>query len=243
MTPDVKAAINKAAPIFLKNKFVFILLKKHRRCHGKRLETEKFLLQKGRAHWHNATPFQFAMQKLPRAFYDRDTRLVARELLGKYLVHVSAGVERIGRIVETEAYLGPHDLAAHSSKGLTARTRVMFGPPGHAYVYLIYGMYFCMNVVTQPEGIASAVLLRAVEPVKNVDGRTQGPGLLCRALHIDKAQNGRDLTSEDFYIADTGSHKKPGIVKRPRIGVDYAGHWARRLLRFYVKGSDYVSKP
>jgi DNA-3-methyladenine glycosylase len=182
------------------------------------------------------------MHKLQRDFYDRDTVEVAKDLLGKYLVHVSGGVERVGRIVEVEAYLGPHDLAAHSSKGLTPRTRIMFGPPGHAYVYLIYGIYHCMNVVTQAEGTASAVLLRALEPVKNIEGRTQGPGLLCRAMHVDKRQNGHDLTSNDLYIADGGSHRKVTIVKRPRIGVDYAGHWARRLLRFYVKGSEYVSK-
>ena len=97
------------------------------------------------------------MRKLRRSFYDRDTVLVARDLLGKHLVHVSRGVERIGRIVEVEAYLGPHDLAAHSSRGLTERTKVMFGPPGHAYVYLIYGMYHCMNVVTERDGHASAV--------------------------------------------------------------------------------------
>ncbi len=121
------------------------------------------------------------MQKLPRTFYDRDTILVAQELLGKWLVHKSGGVERIGKIVEVEAYLGEHDLAAHSSKGLTERTKTMFGPPGHAYVYFIYGMHHCMNVVTEREGHASAVLLRAVEPVKNLAGRTQGPGLLCRA--------------------------------------------------------------
>src|ERR1700744_4210564 len=102
------------------------------------------------------------MHKLPRAFYDRDPILVARELLGKCLIHRTPGVERIGQIVEVEAYLGPHDLAAHSSKGLTQRTRVMFGPPGFAYVYLIYGMHHCMNVVTEREGQASAVLLRAV---------------------------------------------------------------------------------
>ena len=102
-------------------------------------------------------------QKLPRAFYERDTVLVARELLGKHLIHRSEGIERVGRIVEVEAYLGPHDRAAHSSKGLTARTKVMFGPPGHAYVYMIYGIYYCINVVTQPEGQASAVLLRALE--------------------------------------------------------------------------------
>ncbi|MGZ5227824.1 MAG: DNA-3-methyladenine glycosylase, partial [Burkholderiales bacterium] len=143
------------------------------------------------------------MHKLAREFYDRDTIEVAKDLLGKYLVHVSGGRERIGRIVEAEAYLGPHDLAAHSAKGLTPRTRVMFGPPGHAYVYLIYGMYHCMNVVTQEEGKASAVLLRAVEPVRNIEGRTQGPGLLCKAMGIDKKLNGHDLLSDNFYIADT----------------------------------------
>jgi DNA-3-methyladenine glycosylase len=183
------------------------------------------------------------MRKLARAFYDRDTIAVAQALLGKCLVHRSEGVERIGRIVEAEAYLGPHDLAAHSSKGLTPRTRTMFGPPGHAYVYLIYGIYHCMNVVTQPEGVASAVLLRALEPVTNVDGRTQGPGLLCRAMHIDKRLNGHDLTSDDFFIADDGFPERFRIAKRPRIGVEYAGyHWARRLLRFYIDGSRYVSR-
>jgi len=183
------------------------------------------------------------MQKLPRTFYDRDTIAVARELLGKYLVHASGGVERIGRIVEAEAYLGPHDRAAHSARGLTERTKIMFGPPGHAYVYLIYGMYYCMNVVTQPEGVAAAVLLRAVEPVQNIDGRTQGPGLLCRAMHIDNRLNGHDLLSNDFYLADRGTPADFAIVKRPRIGVDYAGPWAKRLLRFYIKGNPYVSRP
>ena len=183
------------------------------------------------------------MQKLPRTFYDRDTIVVARELLGKHLVHLSDGVERIGRIVEVEAYLGPHDLAAHSARGLTERTKIMFGPPGHAYVYLIYGMYHCMNVVTQPEGMASAVLLRAVEPIRNVEGRTQGPGLLCQALHIDRRLNGHDLLSDDFFIADPGEPTGFAIVKRPRIGVDYAGPWAKKLLRFYIKGNPFVSRP
>ena len=135
------------------------------------------------------------MRRLPRSFYNRDTIVVARELLGKYVVHQSRGVKRIGRIVEVEAYLGPHDLAAHSARGLTDRTKVMFGPPGHAYVYLIYGMYYCMNVVTEREGHASAVLLRALEPVKNVEGRTCGPGLLCKAMRIDKRLNAHDLLS------------------------------------------------
>src|SRR6476620_6304552 len=114
-------------------------------------------------------------KKLPRSFYAReDTLLVARELIGLQLVHDDGVKKRIGRIVECEAYMGPEDLAAHSSRGLTKRTEVMFGPPGHAYVYLIYGMYWCMNFVTQEEGKASAVLLRALEPVKNVEGKTNG---------------------------------------------------------------------
>ncbi len=183
------------------------------------------------------------MRKLPREFYDRDTRLVARELLGKLLVHVSGGVEKIGRIVETEAYLGPHDRAAHSARGLTKRTAVMFGPPGRAYVYMIYGMYFCMNVVTEREGHASAVLLRALEPVRNVTEKTKGPGLLCRAMGIDRSLNDHDLLSDDFYIAADNSPEKIAIVKRPRIGVDYAGHWAKRHLRFYIKGNPYISRP
>ena len=183
------------------------------------------------------------MRKLPRSFYDRETIVVARELLGKYLVHDVRGVERIGRIVEVEAYLGPHDLAAHSARGLTERTKVMFGPPGHAYVYLIYGMYYCMNVVTEREGHASAVLLRALEPVKNLSGRTQGPGLLCNALRIDKRLNAYDLLSDDFYITAPPKADPFTIVKRPRVGVDYAGHWAKRHLRFYIKGNPFVSRP
>jgi DNA-3-methyladenine glycosylase len=179
------------------------------------------------------------MRTLPRSFYDRDTILVARELLGKYLVYA----DRVGRIVEVEAYLGPHDLAAHSSRGLTERTKVMFGPPGHAYVYMIYGMYYCMNVVTEREGHASAVLLRAVEPVRNVRGKTQGPGLLCKAMGIDKRLNAHDLLSDDFYIAAPPKTEAFTIVKRPRVGVDYAKHWAKRHLRFYIKGNPFVSRP
>lgn len=183
------------------------------------------------------------MEKLERTFYDRETLRVAKELLGKYLIHRSDGVERIGRIVEVEAYLGPHDLAAHSARGLTERTKIMFGPPGHAYVYLIYGIHCCMNVVTEREGQAAAVLLRALEPVKNIEDRTQGPGLLCRAMQIDRRLNGQDLQSDRLYIAAEPEDKPPVIVKRPRIGVDYAGHWARRLLRFYIRGNPFVSKP
>jgi DNA-3-methyladenine glycosylase len=184
-----------------------------------------------------------AVQKLPRAFYDRDTVVVARELLGKWLVHVSGGIERVGRIVEVEAYLGPHDLAAHSSKGLTERTKTMFGPPGHAYVYFIYGMYYCMNVVTEREGHASAVLLRALEPVKNLEGKTSGPGLLCRAMGIDRRLNAHNLLSDDFFIAAPDAPEKFAIIKRPRVGVEYAKHWAKRHLRFYIKSNLFVSRP
>jgi DNA-3-methyladenine glycosylase len=183
------------------------------------------------------------MRKLPRSFYDRDTIVVAKELLGKLLVHQSPGVKRTGKIVEVEAYLGPHDLAAHSAKGLTGRTKVMFGPPGHAYVYLIYGMHHCMNVVTERAGHASAVLLRAIEPVENVHGRTCGPGLLCRAMNIDRRLNAQDLLSDDFFIAEPSEITPFAIVKRPRIGVDYAKHWAKRHLRFYIKGNPFVSRP
>jgi DNA-3-methyladenine glycosylase len=182
------------------------------------------------------------MKKLLRPFYDRDTVTVAKELLGKYLVHVHQGTEQVGKIIEVEAYLGPHDLAAHSARGLTERTKVMFGPPGHAYVYLIYGMYHCMNVVTEKEGHASAVLIRAVEPVKNIELKTKGPGLLCKAMNINKKQNGIDLLSDVFYICEGTQSDSFTIVKKPRIGVDYAKHWAKRLLRFYIKDNPFVSK-
>jgi DNA-3-methyladenine glycosylase len=179
---------------------------------------------------------------LPRAFYDRDTIVVAHELLGKYLVHVTHGVERMGRIVEVEAYLGPQDRAAHSARGVTERTKVMFGPAGHAYVYFIYGMYHCMNVVTEGEGHGAAVLLRALEPVRNIKGRTCGPGLLCNALKIDKRLNAHDLLSNNFYIAASLKAEPFVIVTRPRIGVAYAGTWAKRRLRFYIRGNTFVSR-
>ena len=180
---------------------------------------------------------------LPREFYDRDARDVALDLLGTHLVHRDDSGLRIGRIVEVEAYLGPHDRAAHSARGRTKRTEVMFGPPGFAYVYLIYGIHCCMNVVTGPEGTAAAVLVRALEPVAGIAARTNGPGLLCGALGIDRRHNGLDLTGDElFIVADPGA-PLPRITRRARIGVDYAGHWARRLLRFYITGNAWVSRP
>lgn len=205
-------------------------------------EVKGMFIADAASHFPVAIGYRQAMRILPRSFYDRDTIEVARELLGKCPVHRSRGVERIGRIVEVEAYLGSHDLAAHSAKGLTDRTRVMFGAPGFAYVYLIYGMYYCMNVVTEPEGHGAAVLVRAIEPVKNIEGRTQGPGLLCRAMDIDKRLNAHDLLSDDFCIEAESRAVSWKIVRRPRVGVDYAGYWATRHLRFYLKGNPYVSR-
>ncbi|OGB22682.1 MAG: 3-methyladenine DNA glycosylase [Burkholderiales bacterium RIFCSPLOWO2_02_FULL_57_36] len=182
------------------------------------------------------------LRKLPRTFYARGTLQVAEDLLGTLLVHRINGVSRVGRIVEVEAYLGAHDLAAHSSKGMTKRTQVMFGPPGFSYVYLIYGMHHCMNVVTEPEGHGAAVLIRALEPVQHVCGNTRGPGILCKAMGIDLRLNAHDLESDDFYIAAPIAKKSFSIVRRPRIGVAYAGEWATQPLRFYIDGSDFISR-
>jgi DNA-3-methyladenine glycosylase len=180
--------------------------------------------------------------KLSRSFYSRPTLRVARELIGMHLVHRDGEARRVGRIVETEAYQGPADLAAHSSRGLTPRTRVMFGPPGHAYVYLIYGFWNCLNVVTREEGTPHAVLLRALEPVANLDERTWGPGLLCKAMNIDRRLNGTDLCGDTLWIErPPAAALRPRIARAPRIGVDYAGDWAMKPWRFYDRASSCVS--
>jgi len=183
------------------------------------------------------------MHPLPREFYVQDTTQVAQALLGCLLIHRIRGAMRIGRIVETEAYLGKHDLAAHSSKGLTPRTRIMYGPAGYAYVYLIYGIHHCMNVVTEIPGQGSAVLIRALEPVQGITASTRGPGLLCKAMEIDLKLNGHDLCSPDFFIAAPSTIHTLSIISRPRIGVTYAGEWAHKLLRFYIEGNNFVSRP
>jgi DNA-3-methyladenine glycosylase len=182
------------------------------------------------------------MHALRRPFYDRDAEAVARDLLGMLLAHRVGDALRVGRIVETEAYLGPHDLASHSSRGRTPRTAVMFGPPGHAYVYLIYGLHHCLNVVTGAEGHAAAVLLRALEPVANIEGATQGPGRLCRALGIDRRHNGLDLVGDDLFIASPERREPFDIIARPRVGVGYAGQWAEKPLRFSIRGNAFVSR-
>jgi DNA-3-methyladenine glycosylase len=187
-----------------------------------------------------------AERKLPRSFYAReDTLLVARELIGMHLVHEDASGRSVGRIVETEAYLGPEDLAAHSSRGRTQRTEVMFGAPGHAYVYFIYGFWNCMNVVTAREGVPHAILLRALEPIQGITDKTWGPGLLCRAMRIDRTLNGADLCGDRLWIERPRRSRAPSVPVRigtsPRIGVDYAGHWAKRPWRFFDRASSYVS--
>jgi DNA-3-methyladenine glycosylase len=182
------------------------------------------------------------MNCLPRGFYARDAVEVARDLLGKHLVHKVDGVERVGRIVEVEAYLGVGDRASHAGRGMTPRTRVMFGPPGHAYVYLIYGMHHCMNVVCASDGEAAAVLLRALEPVSDLEGRTNGPALLCRAMGIERSLTGHDLLTPELHLRAPNDERSFRIARRRRVGVDYAGVWARRLLRFYISRNAWVSK-
>lgn len=159
-----------------------------------------------------------------------------------HLVHEHGGRVQRARIVETEAYLGPRDLAAHSARGLTPRTAVMYGPPGRAYVYFIYGFWNCLNVVTGAPGTPQAVLLRALEPVAGVSERTSGPGLLCRALGIDRRLNGQDLLGNVLWLerAPRGA-SAVRIARATRIGVDYAGAWALKPWRFYDAHSAYVS--
>jgi len=180
---------------------------------------------------------------IARGFYNRPALEVARELLGQRLVVTAGGQRRGGIIVETEAYVGAHDLACHASKGRTRRTEVMFGPPGHAYVYLVYGMHHCFNAVTGPEGEAAAVLVRAVAPGEGLEGRTDGPGRLCRAFGLSRAQDGWDLCGSSGVWVEEGEGVPRRLVERgPRVGVAYAGAWADKPYRFWVKGSPFVSR-
>lgn len=182
-------------------------------------------------------------QALHRDFYHRDPRVVAVELLGKWLIHEPIGqAPMVARIVETEAYLGPHDKAAHSTKGRTARTEVMFGEPGHAYIYLIYGMHHCFNVVTQAAGQASAVLFRAVEPVSGISLATHGPGRLCKAMHINRELNGTDLCTGPLWLADAPGLPYSAIQAGPRVGIDYAEEWVNAPLRYCIANHPQLSR-
>jgi DNA-3-methyladenine glycosylase len=179
---------------------------------------------------------------LDPGFFDRDTVAVARDLLGKVLVRELDGRRLWGRLVEVEAYLGPDDLAAHSSGGRRSpRNEVMYGSPGHAYVYFTYGMHFCLNFVTREAGVPQAVLVRALEPGPGVD-RCSGPGLVCRALRIDRSANGLPLRRPDIYVVDDLTPPRR-IYATPRVGIAGSGlRWERRLLRFCVD-SPNLSRP
>jgi DNA-3-methyladenine glycosylase len=206
------------------------------------------------------------MTKLPRKFYNQPTLKVAKLLLGKFLVRKIGKRKVVGKIVETEAYVGPKDLASHASRGKTPRTEVMFGPPGHAYVYLIYGLNYCFNIVTERKDYPAAVLIRAVEPIEGIDlmcqhrksikrkksifnfsfltfNLTNGPGKLCQAFKIDKKLNNADLTGNILWVEDRGIKISPkDIVATKRIGVDYAKEYKDKPWRFYIKGNKFVSK-
>ncbi|MDA1233997.1 MAG: DNA-3-methyladenine glycosylase [Acidobacteria bacterium] len=189
---------------------------------------------------------------LPHGFYSRPTTEVARDLLGKVIVHQVDGEELAGKIVEVEAYLGLKDEAAHAFVGITPRTKVMFGPPGHAYVYLIYGMYHCLNLVTEPDGEAGCVLIRALEPVAGIEAMqahrpkarrphdiASGPGKLTRAIGITLAHYGADVTRGALTVREDAGASLFEIGTSPRIGIKKCVDWP---LRFFVKGNAHVSK-
>ncbi len=189
---------------------------------------------------------------LPVDFYARDTETVARQLLGKLLVREIAGVPLVGKIVETEAYIGENDPASHAFRGKTARTALMFGPPGLAYIYFIYGMYYCLNVVTEAPGFPAAVLIRAVEPLAGIEimkknrrkadlhTLTNGPGKLCQAFAIDTALNGQDLSTPPLWIAHAPAVPAEAVVATTRVGIRRGKEFP---WRFYIKRHPFVSKP
>ncbi|HET6594836.1 MAG TPA: DNA-3-methyladenine glycosylase [Anaerolineales bacterium] len=184
---------------------------------------------------------------LPKVFYNRPTLTVARELIGARLVRILDGQRLVGLITETEAYISQKDLACHAKAGITPRTKVMFGEPGHAYVYFTYGNHWMLNVVTEREGFPAAVLIRAIQPIKRVDvmlerrnGRdTFGPGKLCQAMGITKSENGVDLTKKNGGLWIEAGHKVPNslVTKGPRVGLNNTPEpWLSKPWRFLVKG-------
>lgn len=191
-------------------------------------------------------------KRIPRQFYNRSTLVVAKDLLGKYLVRRVGRKELVGKIVETEAYIGPEDKASHTYGGkITKRNKTVFLEGGKAYIYLCYGINWMLNLTTREENIPECVLIRAVEPVleeykdpKEFKHLTNGPGKLCRWLKLDKAFDTEDLVeSKRFWLVDGGEEiKKSQIVTAKRIGIDYAGPWADKPWRYYLKGNMFVSR-
>lgn len=182
-------------------------------------------------------------RRLSRSFFAREAETVARELLGCILAHRLGATELRARIIETEAYVGAHDLACHAARGRTARTEVLFGPAGRAYVYLIYGMHDLLNIVTGPDGDAQAVLLRAAEPISALEGALRGPAKLTQALSVTRALNGHDVCAPDARLWIEAGTLRPGeaLAASARIGVDYAGAWKDAPLRFFIAGHPGVS--
>jgi DNA-3-methyladenine glycosylase len=182
--------------------------------------------------------------RLGRAWYARDALAVARALVGCWLVHERAGgAPRVARIVETEAYRGPKDLACHARAGPTARTRSLLGEEGHAYVFLVYGMHECFNITCAGAGAGHAVLIRAAEPLAGLDpgARLDGPGRLARSMGLSRALDGRDVTEPPLYVCPRRA--RPRIAVTARVGVGYAGRWADAPLRFLDPTSPHVSRP
>ena len=177
------------------------------------------------------------MRILPRPFYSRNTKIVARRLLGKYLIRKIGRRRLVGKIVETEAYF-QDDPPSHAYRGKTERCAPMFEHPGHAYVYFIYGNHHCLNAVTERYGKAGAVLIRALEPIKGMKRSTNGPGKLTRAFKIDMKFNRADLTKGALVIAE-GERERYNIISTKRIGISKASN---KLYRFYIKGNEYVSR-
>lgn len=181
---------------------------------------------------------------MPVAFYNRPALQVARDLLGMVLVRARPEGTMAGRIVEVEAYDGPDDAASHARSGSNGRAATMFGQPGHAYVYLIYGIHHCLNLVTGPPGYPAAILLRGLEPLEGIGARTAGPGLICRALDIDRALDGIALQGPELWIEDRGlATPSERVIARPRVGIAFAGEpWAMLPWRLYEAGNVHVSK-
>ena len=171
------------------------------------------------------------VKKLTRSFFQRPAEEVAQALIGKILVRRLHGKLFRARLIETEAYLGPDDLASHASKGRTRRTEVLFGAPGRAYVYLIYGLYEMLNVVAGAAGQGQAVLIRAADPLDDWKANLSGPGRLTRAMEITRLQNGLDLTGTQLYLLDNPDDQ-PAVQSAKRIGIDYARQWKDAPLRF-----------
>ena len=176
-------------------------------------------------------PSPATLTKLDHAFFRRPAIELAPDLIGTILVRRVRGREFRARLIETEAYVGAHDLACHAAKGRTKRTEVMFGPAGHAYVYLIYGMYDMLNIVASAVDDPQAVLIRGAVPLDGWDADLSGPGKLTRALRITRAQNGLDLTGDKLFLLHDPDYR-PQLVTTRRIGIDYAREWRDALLRF-----------